>query len=65
MVHTLCVHDHVKIATSKMKSLTNRILKQLGKNGYQNASVWNVKQGKKTYDVLPLNPLWPAARHAN
>jgi len=31
MVHTVCVHDHLKIATSKINTLTNIILKQLGK----------------------------------
>lgn len=31
MVHTVCVPDHLKIATYKMKSLINMVLKQLSK----------------------------------
>jgi hypothetical protein len=31
MVHTVCVHDHLEIGTSKMKTLTNMVLKQLDK----------------------------------
>jgi hypothetical protein len=26
--------------------------KQLGKNGYQNASAWNIIKGKQIYEVL-------------
>ena len=31
MVHTVRVHGHLEIATSEMKTLTNMVLKQLGK----------------------------------
>ena len=49
MVHTVCVHDHLKIATSKMKILTNTVLKQLG----------NMVIKMPAFEMLTLNLLAP------
>jgi len=46
----------ILLSHTKIKIFTNMALKQLGKNGYQNASVWNVWKGKQIHEVLLETP---------
>jgi len=42
------VHIWLKIAIRKFRTHTNMALKQLGKNDYQNAIVWDIRKGKQS-----------------
>jgi hypothetical protein len=46
------VHVYLKIATTKIETFTNVALNTARRNGYQNASVQNVRKGKQIYEVL-------------
>jgi len=55
---TLLLYMFILLLHTKIKIFTNMALKQLGKNGYQYASVWNVWKGKQTglHEVLLETP---------
>lgn len=56
MLQSRNINVYFKIAITKIKTYTNMILKQLGKNDYQNASVGTLEK----VNSLPWNPIWAA-----